>query len=71
VHWVVQLSMGNKNEIGVIWALFFLFFWAIFVIDPHVYVYVSVNLLLIEELDFESSVSKPFQVNFSLELLKL
>lgn len=51
---MIKLSMCNKGQISIVRALLLFFLWTILVIDPNINVDISVNVLLIKELDFEA-----------------
>lgn len=64
---MIQLAVGDQDKIRVIWALLLLLLWAILVIDPDINIDIPVDLLVVKELHFETCVSKPFEINLSLQ----
>jgi hypothetical protein len=59
--------MRHKAQISIVWALFLFFFGTVLVIDPNINVNVPVLFSFIEEVNFESSVSEPLDIDFALQ----
>ena len=66
---MVQLAVRYQCKVAIVRTLRLLCLWAVLVFYPDVNVNAPLDVLLILELYFESSVSKPFNVNFSLQIL--
>ena len=67
---MIKLTVGHADKISIIWAFLLLLLWAVLVVDPDIDVDVPVDLFLVQKLDFKSCVSKPLEINLSLELLE-
>ena len=59
--------MSHQGKIGIVRAFLLFFLWAVAIVNPNVHVNASLFFVLVEEVQFKTSMAKPLQINLALD----